>query len=111
MAGIKFDSNLQPIFESGDYLEVDGESQAHQIIRLAVKNRLFGVSGRFDESNIENKLELSINRIADNQDFINSVENVSIERVDPSDEDKKSGYKIEIIYNGSENYSEIVSSI
>lgn len=111
MPDLKLDENLQPNFLSiGDYEKVEDEETSQQIIRLAAQDRLFNISERYENKHVKNKIRSEISRIASNQDFIESVEDISVtlvtdERVDGS------GYKVDIIYNKSESYSEIISNL
>ena len=113
MSDIELDDDLQPILtEEKDYSKIDGRKEFHQWVRLEAKRRLYGISARYSEDDIENKIELTIRRIARESDVINSVQEISIERVyaAPEDEDS-SGYRVDVRYNQSENINEILDSI
>jgi len=110
MSDLKLDSDLQPVFRSEkDYETIDGVSQSEQIIRLQVKDRLFGIFSRYDQDNIQNKIVLELERMADDLDFIESVQNISVEQV--RREEQGSGFEVTIHYNKSETYNDIINQL
>lgn len=110
MTDIKLDEDFQPDFTgNGDYRELDGVSEIHQSIRLSAKSRLYGIVARYKEEDIENKIRLTIQRIVREFDEIESVQEITIERVFPDkDSDKNSGYRVYIGYNDSEVFEDII---
>jgi hypothetical protein len=113
MSDIELNDDLQPILtEEKDYSKIDGQEEFHQWLRLETKRRLYGISARYSEDDIENKIELTIRRIARESDIINSVQNIKIERVYSAPEDQdSSGYRVNVRYNQSESINQILDSI
>ena len=113
MSDLELDENLQPVFtEAGDYSEISGVESADQAIKLAAQRRLYGVSSRFKQESIESKIRLAMNRIANELDFIQSVEEISVNFVSQDDGvETRTGYKVDIRYNGTESYREMIDQI
>lgn len=111
MSDLKLDENLQPVFtDVGDYEKVEKEAKAHQIIRLSSQDRMFNIFSKYRREDIENKIRTEINRIAQEKSFINSVQDISVDKV-RSEKSAGSGYKVKIRYNQSENYTEIINQL
>lgn len=111
MSDLKLNENLQPIFtEEGDYETVEGVENSEQIVRLSAKDKMFNISSRYKKENVEDKIRLAINRIADEKDFIDSVQEISVNRI-TSSEVEGSGYKVSITYNKSNNYTRIINTL
>jgi len=111
MSDLKLDENLQPVFsEKGDYETVEGVENSEQIIRLSAKDKMFNISSRYKKENIEDKIRLAISRIADEKDFIESVQNITVENI-TSKEVEGSGYRVSITYNKSNNYTQIINTL
>lgn len=112
MTDLKLDDNLQPIFKTEkDYATIDGREKFEQWVRLNAKERLYGISARYDPDSIENKIRLEINRIARESDFINSVQYIEITNLSAEAGDNRSGYKVDIGYNESENLLELIEGL
>lgn len=101
MSVIKLDKNLKPVLTAGKNFEtVDGAEAFEQWVRLQAKDRLYTVLQEYNSQDIPSKIRLTINRIAEESDLIDSVEKIEIEEL-PS----ISGYQVDISYDGSEQYT------
>lgn len=106
MPDIKFDEKLQPVIHSGNDAEyVTGREEFEQHLRLVSIDRLFGTLERYNQEDVKGKIGLTVRRIAREQDYLDRIHNIKIERVE--DEQQRRPFKVYVEYveNGSFEFS------
>lgn len=112
MTVIKADKDLQPVLTSGkDFEAVDGVEEVEQWIRIQAKDRLYNIISKYQNEDIPNKIKLTLSRLARESSYIESVENISVTRLSSVSDSKDNGYRVNIKYNGSEEYQTILDSV
>lgn len=98
MPDVSFDDELQPTITSDNQLPYDdGRNEEEQHLRLESIDRLFGVLERVEEQDVENKIRVTIRRIARDYGYLQQINNISIERT-------QGGYKTYIEYIETEDF-------
>lgn len=109
MTVIKADEDFQPVLTSGkDFEALNGAEEINQWIRIQLKQRLFNITSDYQDEDIPNKIKLALSRIPKETDYIDSVEDITVQRLNSLPETDKTGYKVSIAYNGSEQYQDII---
>lgn len=104
MTDLFLDEDFQPSLKENSDLRVKSDNEEiEQRIRLMLTDRLFEEISRYDEVEAELKIELEINRIADNSRFISGVNNINITQ--KSKNTKASYFNVEVSFENIDDFS------
>lgn len=110
MAKIEFDENIQPFLsEAGDLSVIEGREAAEQHISLKIQDHLYDVLSQYNADDIEAKIKKEVWTIVRNTDYINSVQNVVVERI--ADESREGSYSVRAQISEAGNIDFILSNL
>jgi len=104
MSDLKLDENLQPVLDEGkDWKTISEREEFRQWLRLESIKRLWGITSRYKTEIAENKIELTIRRIARQSEYISDVADVSVVNLSSDPNSERSGYKVTAKFRETDN--------
>lgn len=111
MTDLKLGKDLTPeLTDEKDWATVDQDDEFEQWVRLESKERLFSVLSEFNNEDVPHKIKLELNRIARDSDFISDLNHISVERTGQEDAEE-TGYRVNVSYGRSQEYSVLLEDL
>jgi len=99
MPDVELDENLTPtITPENQLLYATGRNEEEQNLRLDTIDRLFGILSQVAEEDIENRIRVTLRRIARDHEYLDAIQTISIDR-------KQGGYDVYIEFIENEDFS------
>lgn len=109
MTDIYLDDRLQPNLKQNNQLElVEGVEEVELQTRLALLDNLYGIISSYNEESAREKIRLEVSRVAEQNEFVESVENIIIKK---EINDGAAAFKVKVSLNESEQFETQLSEL
>jgi len=99
MPDVELDKDLRPTITSeNQLLYAEGRGEEEQNLRLDTIDRLFGVLSQVAEEDIENRIRVTLRRVARDHEYLDAIQTIDIDR-------KQGGYDVYIEFIENEDFS------
>jgi len=109
MTDIYLDDRLQPNLKQNNQIElVEGVEEVELQTRLGLLDNLYGIINDYNDESAREKIRLEVSRVAKQNDFVESVENIIIEK---EIKDGASIFTVRVSLNESEQFETQLSEL